>query len=262
MDDNGGQSLPIHCKGTGTPTVLMEAGARGNGAVWQPVLPELAKLTQVCVYDRAGAGYSDAPPQPRAVAQITEELHTLVARARLAGPFVLVGHSLGGLYVRLYAARFPTDVAGMVLVDATTEDDDVRVWPLVPAAVHAAADHDRAADGEGVNLDAISAAMAQLRAANRSLGDKPLVVLTAGQPQGPIPGVSPEVNAQMAKISAEMQAALPTFSSNSTQVVATKSHHFIQREAPKLVIAAVQQVVGAVRTHGRVDPAPLRALAD
>ena len=102
--------------------------------------------------------------------------------------------------------------------------------------------------------------MAQLRAANRSLGDNPLVVLTAGQSDDPVPGVSPEINAQMAKISREMQAALPSLSSNSAQVVATKSHHFIQFEAPKLVILAVQQVVGAVAPTVASTLPPPRAL--
>jgi pimeloyl-ACP methyl ester carboxylesterase len=187
-------------------------------------------------------------------------MHSLVARASLPGPFVLVGHSLGALYVRLYAARFPADVAGLVVVDGTTEDEDVRLWTLLPPAVLSEADSDDHVGREGIHADALRTAMAQLRAANRSLGDKPFVVLTAGQSDD-IPGISPEINAQMAKLSREMQAALTSLSSNGAQVVAPKSHHFIQFEAPKLVIAAVQEVVGAVRTHGRIDPAPLRALA-
>lgn len=259
MVDVGGLSLHVHCMGAGAPTVLMESGSGGSGTVWQEVQPELAKLTRVCGYDRAGAGYSDTPPKPRAVAQITEEMHTLIARANLPGPLVLMGHSLGGLYIRLYAAQYPNDVVGMVLVDGSTEDQDVRMWSLMPPAVLAAAFGDPA-DREGVSLDALHVAMAQLRGANRSLGDKPLVVLTAGK-SDPEADVSPEVGAQMAKIWQEMQAALPSLSTNSTQVIATKSHHFIQFEAPKLVIAAVQQVVGAVRTHGRIDAVLLGALA-
>ena len=121
---------------------------------------------------------------------------------------------------------------------------------------------DDPADPEGIRLDAIHVAMAQLRGANRSIGDKPLVVLTAGLWGDPPPGVSPEENTQQGRIWQEMQAELPQrISSNSTQIVAAKSHHYIQGESPKLVVASVRQVVGAERSRGRVNGSALAPFA-
>jgi pimeloyl-ACP methyl ester carboxylesterase len=121
---------------------------------------------------------------------------------------------------------------------------------------------DDPADPEALQLDALRAAMAQLRGANRSIGDKPLVVLTAGLTD-PDPGISPELSMRQARISQEMQAELPhRISTNAAQIVATKSHHFIQLENPKLVVASVRQVVDAARGRGRVDGAALAPLAN
>jgi len=258
VDVGGGLSVHVHCMGSGEPTVILEAGAGTDGSAWQLVQPEIARLTRACVYDRAGAGYSESPARPRDVGQIVRELHTLLANGNLAGPYVLVGHSIGGLYVRLYAVEYPGDVAGMVLVDASSEDQDLRMWSLEPPEVLAAMDDP--SDREGVRLDAKRAAMARLRGANRSLGDRPLVVLTAGL-QSDEPGVSPELRARESQVWNAMQAELPRLSSNSAHVVAARSHHFIQLEAPELVVAGVREVVDAVRTHGRVDAAKLTALA-
>src|SRR5262245_47309456 len=102
--DMGGYRLHLNCQGTnlnGGPTVVLEAGAYGNSLTWARIQPELARYGQVCVYDRAGLGWSDSGPGPRTGRQIASELHTLLQKAEIKGPFVLVGHSLGGLYVRL-----------------------------------------------------------------------------------------------------------------------------------------------------------------
>ena len=173
---------------------------------------------------------------------------------------MLVGHSMGAVYVRLYAAAHPDEVAGMVLVDGSTEDQDLRLWSLAsPAQLKAM---DDPADPEAISYDAARVGMAQLRAANRSIGDKPLVVLTAGAWEEPEPGESAERFARLGRIWQEMQAELPhRISSNAAQIVATKSHHFIQLENPKLVIASVRLVVDAARGRGRVDASALAPLA-
>jgi pimeloyl-ACP methyl ester carboxylesterase len=120
--DVGGYSLHISCQGNGTPTVILDALFPGTVSNWAWVQPEITKTTRVCAYDRAGLGWSDSGPMPRDAVQQAAELHTLLANAGVTGPYVLVGHSLGGLSVRMFADRYPDEVAGMVLVEASNPD--------------------------------------------------------------------------------------------------------------------------------------------
>jgi hypothetical protein len=136
MVDIGGHRLHIDCVGQGSPTVILESGLGNMSADWANVQPEVAKTTRVCTYDRAGTGWSEPGPEPRDPQQIARELHTLLGNARIDGPYVLVGQSFGGLFVRMYAARFPQEVEGMVLVDASHPDmwtrlppEPVVIWP-------------------------------------------------------------------------------------------------------------------------------------
>jgi len=119
--DIGGYQLHINCTGAGSPTVILDAGLGGSSLDWSKVQPEVARFTRVCSYDRAGYGWSQTGPSPRTSQQIVTELHLLLAHAKINGPYVLVGHSVGGLNMRLYAYRYPAEVAGMVLLDATSE---------------------------------------------------------------------------------------------------------------------------------------------
>ena len=116
----GGHSLHINCVGRGSPTVVLDAGSGGFSAHWVRVQREVSGTTGVCSYDRAGMGWSEMGPEPRDAKQISIELHTLLKGANIEGPYVLVGHSFGGLYVRTYAARYPDEVAGVVLVDSSS----------------------------------------------------------------------------------------------------------------------------------------------
>jgi pimeloyl-ACP methyl ester carboxylesterase len=126
MIDVGGYSLHLHCQGTGSPTVIIEAGQGGMGIQYANIQDEMSKFTQVCTYDRAGLGWSDLGVQPRSAAVIVDELHTLLSRSGIEGPYILTGHSLGGLYTLLYARTYPEDVAGMVLLDSVHMDRFVR----------------------------------------------------------------------------------------------------------------------------------------
>src|SRR5215211_8224249 len=119
MVDVGGYSLHINCVGQGSPTVVLDAGLGEWSAQWVRVQRELSGSTRVCAYDRAGMGWSERGPEPRDARQISSELHTLLAKAGIEGPYVLVGHSFGGLYARMYAARYPNQVSGVVLVDSS-----------------------------------------------------------------------------------------------------------------------------------------------
>ena len=115
--DIGGYRLHINCTGKGSPTVVVDAGWGDSSAGWGWVQPEVAKTTRICTYDRAGMGWSEVSPQPRTAREFAKELHTLLKNANEPGPYVLVGHSMGGNTMRVYAHDFPAEVAGLVLID-------------------------------------------------------------------------------------------------------------------------------------------------
>jgi pimeloyl-ACP methyl ester carboxylesterase len=120
--DVGGYRLHLQCTGRGEPTVVLIAGSGDFSFDWSLVQPGVSRFTRVCSYDRAGLAWSDPGPTPRTMRQDAYELHTLLRAARIKAPYVLVGHSIGGLIARVYGERYPKEVAGMVLVDPTHED--------------------------------------------------------------------------------------------------------------------------------------------
>ncbi len=140
--DVGGYRLHINCTGTGSPTVILDAGLGGTSLDWSKIQPAVARFTRVCSYDRAGYGWSESGPGPRTSQQIVQELHLLLVHAQVNGPYLLVGHSVGGLNMRLYAYRYPGEVAGMVLLDSTNEHQFAQfgMYPpfFPPQAVSAA----------------------------------------------------------------------------------------------------------------------------
>ena len=117
--DVGGRKLHLHCTGSGSPTVVLEPGHGGSSSELGWIAPAIARDSRVCVYDRAGRGWSDAAEGPQDAVQIATDLNTLLDRAHVPGPYVLAGHSFGGLYTLTFAARYPDRVAGMVLLDST-----------------------------------------------------------------------------------------------------------------------------------------------
>ena len=121
--DIGGFRLHLNCIGQGTPTVVMDAGGCAPSITWGLVPSEIAKFTRVCTYDRAGLGWSDPNPRiSRTSQQSVDELHLLLTKAGINPPYILVGHSLGGVNMRLYANQYPEDVVGLVLVDSSLEN--------------------------------------------------------------------------------------------------------------------------------------------
>ena len=147
--DVGGHRMHLHCTGSGSPTVVLEPGQGGASSDSGWVAPAVARDSTVCVYDRAGRGWSDPADGPQDAARIAADLHTLLERAQVPGPYVLAGHSFGGLYVQTFAANYPDQVAGLVLLDSTapkpgpalptrTESYDVlgRVSAVFSAVAH------------------------------------------------------------------------------------------------------------------------------
>jgi pimeloyl-ACP methyl ester carboxylesterase len=131
--DVDGYRMHIDCAGSGSPTLILEAGGENDSTIWNGVQPALSKTTRVCSYDRAGFGWSDTRPNPRDADHIAAELHRLLLRAGIVGPIVLMGHSIGGIYIRDYVIHYPDDVAGLVFVDSSTPFQDRN-----PALIRAA----------------------------------------------------------------------------------------------------------------------------
>jgi len=127
--DVGGHRMHLHCSGSGSPTVVLEPGQGGASSDSGWVAPAVARDSTVCVYDRAGRGWSEPADGPQDAARIGADLHTLLKRAHVPGPYVLAGHSLGGVYVQTFAATYPDQVAGLVLLDSTAP----KPGPALPA---------------------------------------------------------------------------------------------------------------------------------
>ena len=125
--DIGGQRLHMNCTGKGTPTVVLESGTADVSVIWSLVQPGVSAFTRVCSYDRGGYAWSDPGTRPRTFAQLALELHTALERIHVGPPYVLVGQSYGGQVVRGFAARYRSEVSGMVLVDAVHEDQQVMI---------------------------------------------------------------------------------------------------------------------------------------
>ena len=284
--DIGGRSLYLECRGQGSPTVILEAGLLGRSDIWsrdtkEPegtrtmVLPGVAAFTRVCAYDRPGTigevnpdldpdgplffpSRSDPVPQPRTVRDMVADLHALLRGADVPGPYILVGHSGGGLVVRLYASTYPDEVVGMVLVDATPEDVWLRFQEaLTPAQwdeFEALTVTNRELQEAYPEVERLwtapladDASTLQVRQAQMEgpLRPMPLVVLSHGIPfAAPFTGWPSDT---MEGIMLALQEGLAQLVPNARHIMATDSGHNIHQDQPELVIAAVRQVVEAVR---------------
>jgi pimeloyl-ACP methyl ester carboxylesterase len=234
--DVGGYKLAIECRGTGSPTVVLDSGFSTDRTAFFRVQRDAAGTTRVCTYDRAGLGQSDRRPRGVAptTAQITGELHTLLTNARIGGPYVLGGWSMGGFDVRYYTKRYPTDVSGLVLIDATPEQWLQKVF------------NTRLESADEV-MDA-GAAAPEL-AASPGLGTRPVVVLTHGIPltQSDVPEV-PDPEAFWLGL----QKGIARDSTNGILARADNVDHGIPQGNAPLVAGAIRTVVGAVRASAPI----------
>lgn len=250
--DVGGFNLYIDCKGEGSPTVILESGLQGDVVTWKDVHPEVAKFTRVCRYDRAGLAHSDYGPTPRDAELTAQNLHTLLTRANIAPPYILVGHSFGGLLIRRYAFDFPDEVAGMVFVDSLQEDWWDEALAVLPP--DSSNDSSRLAsfrlylrDGwqdPSNNFEAmdISAVVEQVRETG-NFGDIPITVLTAGKFTVLNPGLPPELETALANLFVEEQSRLASLSTNGTQIIVPNTGHNMPRENPLFIIDAIRKMV-------------------
>lgn len=256
VDVGGGRRLHIRCSGMnfeGSPVVVLESGAGNDSSVWDRVQPEAAKFTRVCSYDRAGLGSSDPVPAPRTIVALTEDLHALFVNAKVTGPYILVGHSLGGILVRLYASYYPAEVVGMILVDSAHEDEPDRGLALIPPdTLKEMLKQLKPGDlvvqtQERIDNGSIRALMNALNWHS----DIPLIVLTQGRPYGPDMFAVPSIAPKAYQLHLALQRDLMRRSSRGRQVIAKKSGHGIHQDQPELVIDAIRQVVKEVKTTGR-----------
>ncbi|MGC1370744.1 MAG: alpha/beta hydrolase [Candidatus Sulfotelmatobacter sp.] len=274
--DVGGYKMHIDCVGAGSPAVILDSGLGDGYLSWRKVQPEIALLTRVCSYDRAGFGYSDSSPKPRTSKAFAEELHTLLQNAGVSPPYVLVGHSMGGYDVRIYAALYRNEVAGMVLVDASHPEQQKRLpralsdldatWireqeffeftmPFGLPRLLGFCSQDAEARTAECNSHSVRESVAELKsisesaaqtAATGSIGNIPLVVLSQDPdaPQYDLPEdlVKPTNDAWQ-----QMQKELAHLSTRGSRVIAKNSGHYIQLDRPDVVVDAVRKVVNAVR---------------
>jgi alpha/beta hydrolase fold len=242
--DIGGYSLAYECRGAGSPTVILEAGytASGIDTYGSAILPALAKTTRVCTYDRAGDGTSDPRPvsvKPLTAATQARELHALLGAIHVSGRYVLAGHSYGGMISREFAARYASQVVGMVLIDASSESeipvyDRLHAGPWLDGTVTPAPNR---------RID-IHATVRQLEHAP-PLHTLPLIVITAGI-------LEDQWLRTVPLLEARAQTGLADLSTNSVHIVDKGVGHFIPQQDPKIVVDAVDAVIISVRTGHRL----------
>jgi pimeloyl-ACP methyl ester carboxylesterase len=267
--DLGGHKLHIRCVGPSgsKPTVILEAGGGGFSRDWSVIQDLLSTRVRTCAYDRAGLGWSEPGPAPRTMRQEVFELHALLEATKTPGPFVLVGHSIGGLLVRLYAAQYGADVAGVVLVDPTHESDmlgSVRYGGWVRLREKAAERpvpeprrEGRASTQYNPEDDYMAEEFQQIYLARKAnpepLGQRPLIVLAAGRRPAP-PGTSEELWAQLRVEKDGQRIDLSRLSSNSKFVLDPSSGHAIHKDNPQLVARAIEEVLAALSKGARLAP--------
>ena len=265
-----GRQVYVRCAGEGSPTVILQAGH--ISLTWMSVFSKISELTRVCTYDRPGYGWSEPASSPRTAETMVQELRMLLQAADIKPPYVLVGHSFGGLLMQLYATRFPDDFEGIVLVDSSHPDQvhrtsDLRgldtiakalrilgplglarmVLPVAPAGDPTSRDSavidlerellmtNRTLRAIAAESSAMRQSLLQVADSSVDLGDKPLVVLTQGR--------------RRAEFWYQMQEDLSRLSRSSDWQVVDDAGHFIHHDRPDVVVDAIRRVLGQIEAN-------------
>jgi pimeloyl-ACP methyl ester carboxylesterase len=254
--DVGGYKLIYQCFGEGTPAVIVEAGGGDKPVVsltWSTVIQNVYPYTRICIYDRV-AGV-------RTSQRIAEDLHTLLSKIPVPGPYILVAHSIGGYHARVFAHLYPEKVAGMILVDTTTTNPETKValataYPTYSPNETSGITQNRLSETDifvpfptpGIDGLDFNTSNEQVRQAG-SLGDLPLIVISHNVTPADFPGVALPVSEAYAAVLLKLQGNLATLSSKSVFMVAKTSNHFISSHEPQIIIDAIIQMVKDIRNH-------------
>jgi pimeloyl-ACP methyl ester carboxylesterase len=255
VDIGAGRSLLLHCVGSGSPTVVLEAGFGGDASQWRDVQPDIGHDTRTCAYDRAGSGFSAAPSGVRDARDEITDLRRLLARARIDPPYVVVGHSYGGVLARVFAHLHPTETAGLVLIDTMGRNGRSRQLAIWPESQARTIRRELATTVmDGVDLAAGEALADRLT----KLGDTPLAVITAGRHDN-FPRRPSSLAGALEQLWGKMQDELAQLSSNRVHVVAARSNHDVPSSRsgqPSVAVRAVEAVLDAARDETALPPCP------
>ena len=261
--DVGNRSIRLACRGVGEPTVVLDAGM-GTAPVedpgWQLIADKIAPVTRVCLYDRAGLGTSDpAPKGLRTSIDFARDLHAALNKAGVEAPYLLVGHSVGGLHAQVFASRYPSDVAGLVLV-SSTHADQMETWlGLLPPAAQgeekpvtdARAFLSGMLEDPGKNEESLDVRTSTAQARRlKTLGSKPVIVATHSPSYRMVPGMSEPLAIGLETATQGLQKQFLSLSSNAKQNIAAKAGHGLPHEDPEFVVANILEGVAAVRRLG------------
>ncbi len=247
-----GRRLYLECAGHGAPTVILEAGAGRAHDTWDAVWSALTTLTRVCRYDRAGIGHSQSGPRPRTVQDVVTDLHALLHAAQLPRPYLLVGHSLGGLIVRLYAGLHPEEVVGLVLLDSSHPDQLDRERTVFLTRRSGESESVQAFRAESLNPNParhiegidLQASVTQVRMAPIPSG-LPIIVVSRGKPSDWPDDFPDDLVADLEHVWRDLQIDLLQLSGVSKHLIATQSSHFIHLDEPEFVVEAIRSAIAA-----------------
>ncbi len=261
----GNHRLHLNCVGRGSPTVIFDSGLGGSSLDWIRVQPQVASFTRACSYDRAGYGWSDAGPLPRDSAQISRELAALLDNAGVPAPYLLVGHSFGGFNVRLFSHNNPHQVAGLVLLDSSHEDQfrrfeeagvgsiaprrstfivgnayqvpDAMPEEVVPVALSFAITRSSMLAFRS-ELTHLRSSAKQLRNSS-TLPDVPVIVISHRIADT----ATSDTEAKRAEIWMEMQSDIARRALHGKHVIAATDNHYIHLSQPQLVVESIRDVI-------------------